>query len=47
MLEKGDMSISEVASAVGFADSRAMAKVFEKRYGILPSEYLKNQKKAK
>lgn len=47
LLEKGDMSISEVASAVGFADSRAMAKVFEKRYGILPSEYLKNQKKAK
>ncbi len=33
--------ISEIASLVGFSDSRAMEKAFKKQYGILPNEYRK------
>lgn len=44
LLDRGDTTISEAAFEVGFSDSRSLAKVFEKRYGMLPSEYLKNQK---
>ena len=38
-MEKGDKTISEIATQVGFSDSRAMAKAFQKKYGMLPSEY--------
>ena len=31
--------ISEIATQVGFSDSRALAKAFQKKYGMLPSEY--------
>ncbi len=45
-LELGDKNISEIAVAVGFSDSRAMAKIFQKKYGMLPSEYQKQHKNA-
>ena len=38
-MEKGDKTISEIATQVGFSDSRALAKAFQKKYGMLPSEY--------
>ena len=38
-----DRQISEIALENGFADSRAFAKAFKKRYGCLPSEYRKKQ----
>lgn len=38
-LEAGDLTIGEIASEVGFSDSRALAKAFQKKYGMLPSEY--------
>lgn len=46
-IEQGDKTISEIAIAVGFSDSRAMAKAFSKRFGMLPSEYVKQQIKSK
>jgi len=39
-------TVSEVALNNGFPDSRAMAKAFRKKYGMLPSEYRKSQKSA-
>ena len=43
-MERGDKTISEIATEVGFSDSRAMAKAFSKKYGMLPSEYMKKSK---
>lgn len=45
LMEQTDKTISEIAALVGFSDSRAMAKAFLKKYGMLPSEYLKISKK--
>jgi AraC-like DNA-binding protein/mannose-6-phosphate isomerase-like protein (cupin superfamily) len=42
-MEAGEKTISEIAIAVGFSDSRAMAKAFSKRFGMLPSEYRKQE----
>ena len=42
-LMNSDRQISEIAMDNGFADSRAFAKAFKKRYGCLPSEYRKKQ----
>lgn len=39
-----DSSIGEIAEHNGFPDSRALAKVFRKKYGLLPSEYKKTKK---
>lgn len=39
-----DHSIGDIALDHGFADSRAFAKAFRKRYGCLPSQYRKNLK---
>lgn len=40
-------SISEIAIHCGFSDSRSFAKAFQKRYGMLPSDYRKKLKKDK
>lgn len=44
-LSNTDHTISETALNNGFADSRALAKAFRKKYGILPSEYCKRTRK--
>ncbi len=38
-LESGMYSITEAAMRNGFSGSKAMARAFRKKYGILPSEY--------
>ncbi len=45
-LANSDHTISEVAMNNGFPNSKALAKVFLKKYGMLPSEYRKRQKSA-
>lgn len=40
-----DLSIGMVAEKNGFAGSKAFARVFKERYGTLPSEYRRQQKK--
>lgn len=40
-----EKTLSEIAVSVGFSDSRAMAKAFQKHFCMLPSEYLKMSKK--
>lgn len=44
-LVNSDHTISEIAQNNGFPDSRAMAKAFCRKYGVLPSEYRKNAQK--
>lgn len=39
-------TISEIAMGNGFPDSRAFAKAFKKKYGVLPSEYRKERQKS-
>lgn len=39
-----DLSISSIASQNGFANSKAFAKVFQKKYGQLPSKFRKDKK---
>ena len=38
-LDSGRYSITEVALRNGFSGSRALARAFQKKYGMLPSEY--------
>ena len=38
-LDSGRYSITEVALRTGFSGSRALARAFQKKYGMLPSEY--------
>lgn len=38
-LESGKYSILETAMRNGFSESKALARAFQKKYGILPSEY--------
>jgi AraC-like DNA-binding protein len=38
-LEQGDMLITEVALAVGFADSNYFARVFRREVGVSPRAY--------
>jgi signal transduction histidine kinase/ligand-binding sensor domain-containing protein/DNA-binding response OmpR family regulator len=42
LLEKSDLSISEVAYEVGYNSPKYFSKYFKDEYGILPSEYRKN-----
>jgi AraC-like DNA-binding protein len=42
LLAKGEMSIKEVARAVGFADRSYFAAAFRKQYGVNPSLYLRS-----
>ncbi|MEH0153288.1 two-component regulator propeller domain-containing protein [Limibacter armeniacum] len=41
LLEKSQLSISEIAYEVGFNSPRYFSKYFEKEYGMLPSAYIK------
>lgn len=41
LLAIGEMSIGEVARAVGFADRSYFAAAFRKQYGVNPSVYLR------
>lgn len=36
-----DRTISEIAANHGFPNQKAFAKEFQKKYGVLPSEYRK------
>ena len=38
-LDGGRYSITEVALRNGFSGSKALARAFQKKYGMLPSEY--------
>lgn len=38
-LEKGKYSITETALRCGFSGSKALARAFQKKYGMLPSKY--------
>ena len=42
LLEKTDLSISEIAYEVGYNSPKYFSKYFKDEYGILPSEYRKN-----
>lgn len=44
-LANSDHTISEVATNNGFPNSKSFAKAFAKKYGVLPSEYRKSQKR--
>ncbi|MDL2251187.1 AraC family transcriptional regulator [Lachnospiraceae bacterium OttesenSCG-928-J05] len=44
-LEKGELTLSEIADKHGFASGKSFAKVFKRRYGILPSEYRRDEKR--
>ena len=41
LLESGDFSVSEAASAVGFADAKYFSREFRRAKGISPASYLK------
>ena len=43
-LDSGRYSITEVALRNGFFGSKALARAFQKKYGMLPSEYKENKK---
>ncbi len=38
-LDSGRYSITEVALKNGFSGSKALARAFQKKYGMLPSKY--------
>lgn len=44
LLEKSDLSITEISYRCGFADSTYMGKQFRKTFGETPGEYRKKQK---
>ncbi len=46
-LANTDHTVSEAAMNNGFPNSKALAKAFQKKYGILPSEYRKRQNRKK
>ncbi len=46
-LANTEHTISETAMNNGFPNSKALSKAFQKKYGILPSEYRKNQSRKK
>ena len=45
MLREGRFSVSEVMYTVGFSNSSYFSKCFSKTFGMLPTEYMKNQKR--
>jgi DNA-binding response OmpR family regulator len=45
LLEKSQMTVSEVAYAVGFNSPRYFSKYFSDEYGLLPKEYIKKHRK--
>ena len=44
-LESGRYSVTETAIRCGFSGSKALARAFRKKYGILPGEYKKRKDK--
>jgi AraC-like DNA-binding protein len=46
LLEAGQQSITEVALAVGFADSAYFSRVFQREVGVSPSAYQRGQRAA-
>ena len=44
LLEAGQRSITEVALAVGFADSAYFSRVFQREVGVSPSAYQRGQR---
>jgi len=44
MLKHTEMTVSEIASAVGFENNNYFYRVFKQRYGMTPSEYRNSQK---
>ena len=44
LLEKNAGNITEIAYRIGFADVSSFTNSFKEKFGISPSEYLKNQK---
>lgn len=42
LIEKGEKSVSRIASECGYSDAMYFSKVFKKRTGKTPSEYIKN-----
>ena len=44
LLEKNAGNITEIAYRIGFADVSSFTNSFKDKFGISPSEYLKNQK---
>lgn len=45
LLREGEMSVSEVAAAVGFASQSRFAEAFKKKYGTAPSEFRTKDRK--
>jgi len=45
LLEKSQMTVSEVAYAVGFNSPRYFSKYFSDEFGLLPKEYIKKYRK--
>ncbi len=45
MLREGRFSVSEVMYSVGFSSSSYFSKCFSKTFGMLPTEYMKSQKR--
>ena len=44
-LANSERTLSEIALENGFPNSKALAKAFSKKYGMLPSEYRKKTRK--
>jgi len=42
MEENGEVSVQKVASEIGYQDVRSFSRVFKKRFGVSPSEYLQS-----
>ena len=43
-VKDSDKTLSEIAMENGFPNSKALARSFQKKYGMLPSEYRKREK---
>ena len=39
MLQKGAVSIQEIAGAVGYTSAHSFRRAFKRRYNLLPTEY--------
>ena len=46
LIKNSDMSISEIAFAVGFKDSGYFSKCFRKKYDQTPREYMNEWRKS-
>ena len=46
LLSRGNVLVSQVAYEVGFNDPKKFAKYFKEEFGILPSEYVRQQEQA-